>query len=191
MRVDNENSKKVKRDKKKLVAYHRYPSCRRSYLIKLLLDLLSIYELILPKYHTDNSVLEDYPDLPVVYEKEQEELLLIKLVHYNTLINYTHRPKRYSRTYISVEEDVLAALMLMKELVKLSQISVPKDQDAFVLHLIKEHVEPGVLFRTGELYRHLGISQKKLQESLCRLHDGGKVKRVSGNRYRGYNYELT
>ncbi len=190
MDVGNENSKKVKRDKKQLTRYYRYPSCKRDYLCKLLLELLSIYELLLPNYRTDNEVLLAYPTLPCVYQKKQEEVLLLKLVHYNTLINRVHRAERKGRVYVSEEEDVLAALTLLEELVVLSKKPVEEDRDYFILRLIKEHIGTCSKFKTRDLYRHLGISQKRLQASLNRLTRSEKVKRVSGNRYRGYVYEL-
>ena len=179
-----------KRDQKTVRCTYRYPSCRRSYLLKLLLDLVVLYETILPKYKSDNEILDNYPDLPVVYQKEQEGSLLTKLVHYNTVINRVHREQRIGGYYVSVEEDVLAALSLMEELVRLSKEWVPLDQDRYILSLLREHVGPGQGFTTGELYRQLGIEVKVWQRSLCRLHDGGQVKRVGGNRYRGYIYEL-
>lgn len=190
MGIDNNKFEIVKRNKKKLEKYYRYPSSRREYLVKLILELVSLYNLILPKYHTINEVLLEYPNLSRVYEGNQEERLLIKLVHYQTLINRVHREQKNRQTYVSDEEDVLAALTILEELVRLSKREKPSDRDGYILSLIKEHVGLGKEFKSRDLYLLLGISKRQLNDSLYRLHELGKVRRVSGHRYIGYVYKL-
>jgi hypothetical protein len=164
----------------------KYPSSPRKYLVKLYENLLEILLKLLPIRTSDNSIVNDYPDLPnVIYEDECRDIFL-GLIHANTLMNRTHRVMEGHR-FISTYEDVNAVLQLMFPLIELCKLSMEDSWDGYILGIMKSMETKH--FTSRILWMETGIDRKKIQRTLHRLHLSEHLKR-EGNRYSGYIYTL-
>ena len=175
----------------KRAKYVKKTYSKRAFLVKQITRLLQIYDDLLGGWGYQTSrefIKENYP-LKIEYQAASTQALLWQLVHYQTLINRTKRPEIAYKTWASEQEDLLAALVIMRELIELSKESIEYDRDAWLLFLIKKNYPDNQGFKRSQLYRklrHPGMRELKL--ALRRLRESNHLKVIAGNRYTGYIY---
>ncbi len=135
-------------------------------------------------------------DLPDEVFKPRRSLLL--LLSFIETITYYHQWQRSVRTdrqsgekYIeSTKSDVEVAFELMKEVLFTKSDELSKASRNF-LERIKTMVKPGEVFFAKEMRSTLRMNASNIKRYLVELQRYGYIKTKGGNRYRGFEYQIT
>ncbi len=135
-------------------------------------------------------------DLPDEVFKPRRTLLL--LLGFIETITFYHQWQRSVRTdsqsnshYIeSTKEDVEAAFSLLKEVLFSKSDELTKAARVF-LEKLKAQVKDGEVFYTQDIRKQLRISSSTIHRHIRELKINGYLKYKGGNKYRGYEYQIT
>jgi DNA primase catalytic core len=135
-------------------------------------------------------------DLPQEVFKPRRTLLL--LLSFIETITFYHQYQREVKTnpitgqqYIeSSSEDVKAAFSLMKEALFSKSDELTNASRTF-LERLKKYVKDGEVFYTSEIRKKLRISSSTIHRYVRDLKRNGYIKYKGGNKFRGYEYEIT
>ena len=87
-------------------------------------------------------------------------------------------------------EDVEAGFSLMKEVLFSKSDELTKASRSF-LERLKSTVKDGEVFSTAEVRKKLRVSSSTIHRYVTELQRNGYIKFKGGNRYRGYEYQIT
>jgi Uncharacterized membrane-associated protein/domain len=90
----------------------------------------------------------------------------------------------------STKEDVQAGFSLMKEALFSKSDELTKASRNF-LELLKREVKDGEVFYTSQIRKKLRISSSTVHRYVRELKRHGCIKYKGGNKFRGYEYEIT
>ncbi len=105
---------------------------------------------------------------------------------YQREVNITETGERYIR---STFEDIEQSFAIMKEVLFSKSDELSRSAREF-LEQLKQRVKPGESFYTKTIRKELRISASGLQRYMSELQSYGYVKAKSGNRYRGFEYQV-
>ena len=135
-------------------------------------------------------------DLPQeVFKPRRTLLLLLSFIETITFYHQYQREIRIDPTtgqkcISSTSEDVKAAFSLMKEALFSKSDELTKASRNF-LERLKQHVKDGEVFYTSEIRKKLRISSSTIHIYVRELKRNGYIKYKGGNKFRGYEYEIT
>jgi len=140
-------------------------------------------------YHTKNPYrrLAMKIALPSYLSSEKALELFDSLVHELTVLNRMYRVQVGSN-YQSCREDVLNVLQLMRPLV--FPASTLNENTKRVYMLLEDYYGYQERFSSLESRIKLRVSRSSMKRYLQSLEQAGLVKKVGGDRKRGYQYQL-
>lgn len=123
---------------------------------------------------------------------------LLQLLSFIETITFYHQYQRSVKTnhqtgvdYIECTiEDVEAGFSLMKEVLFSKSDELTKASRTF-LERLKSTVKDGEVFSTAEVRKQLRLSSSTVHRYVSELQRNGYIKFKAGNRYRGYEYQIT
>ena len=123
---------------------------------------------------------------------------LLQLLSFIETITFYHQQQRSVKTnnqtgidYIECTiEDVEAGFSLMKEVLFSKSDELTKASRSF-LERLKSTVKDGEVFSTAEVRKKLRVSSSTIHRYVTELQRNGYIKFKGGNRFRGYEYQIT
>jgi DNA primase/DNA-binding MarR family transcriptional regulator len=135
-------------------------------------------------------------DLPQgVFKPRRTLLLLLSFIETITFYHQWQRPQRINETtkqpYVeSIKEDIQAAFSLMKEVLFCKSDELSNASRSF-LERLKNHIKDGQVFYTQEVRKQLRVSSSTIHRYVRELKQNGYIIYKGGNKFRGYEYEIT
>jgi len=134
-------------------------------------------------------------DLPSSVFKPRRSLQI--LLSFIETITFYHQHQRKLKTnaqgqaYIeSTYQDIAWAFRLLKEVLFTKSDELTKASRKF-LERLKQIIQPGDTFYTSPIRKQLRMNASNLKRYMVELQRYGDVKSKGGNRYRGYEYQIS
>lgn len=158
--------------------------CAYDKLLQLALQIIGIHRDI----NTVNPYQEEYA-LPDHFANRRTQELYQLLIHALTCIHHRQRETTTEGKYISEEEDNRTALSLLQQILPLPEYSL-WESDLILYKTLYEEYGTEKNFTVKELVSKRYFKHETTRRIIGKLKKMG-ILTATGNRYKGYRYQLT